>query len=60
MARCLWVYYSDFGWFAAGPAGCDDDEDRIDTVEPLLAADTKHALLQQAEQAGCDIVMWFA
>jgi hypothetical protein len=33
MARRLWTYRNDFGWFAADPEACDDEEDRIDTVE---------------------------
>ena len=58
MTHRLWAYRNDFGWFAIDPAACDYAQDRVDTVEPLLTADTKHALMQQAEEAGYDIVMW--
>jgi hypothetical protein len=58
MTRQLWAYTNDFGWFAVDPAACDYDADRADTVGPELEADTKHALMQKAEDAGYVITMW--
>ena len=58
MQRHLWAYRNAFGRFAVDPEACEYKEDRVDTVEPVLTADTKHALLQQAEEAGYDIGMW--
>ena len=58
MERRLWAYHNDFGWFAVDPAASDYEEDRVDTVEPVLQADTKHALMQKAEEQGYDLVMW--
>jgi hypothetical protein len=40
------------------PEACEYKEECVDTVEPVLTADTKHALLQQAEEAGYDIGRW--
>jgi len=58
MDRRLWAYNNEFGWFAVDPAACDYDEDRVDTVEPVLQADTKHALMQKADEAGFELAMW--
>lgn len=54
----LWAYGNDFGWFAVDPAACDDNQDQVDTVVPVLEADTKHALMQRAEEARYEIAMW--
>jgi hypothetical protein len=56
--RRLWAYTNGTGWFAIDPETCDYDEDQVDTAEPVLAADTKHALLQKAEEEGFVIAMW--
>ena len=45
MTRRLWAYRNAFGWFAVDPEACDYEEDRVDTVEPLLTADTNSLLL---------------
>jgi hypothetical protein len=58
MDRRLWAYTNGFGWFAVDPESCDYDEEQVDTVEPLLEAETKHALMQQAEEEHYEIVMW--
>jgi len=54
----LWAYKNDSGWFAVDPSTCDFDEDQVDTVGPVLAAESKHALMQKAEEADFEIVMW--
>ena len=58
MERRLWAYTNGFGWFAVDPSECDYDEDQVDTAEPVLTADTKHALMQKAEAEGFVIAMW--
>jgi hypothetical protein len=58
MERHLWAYGNDFGWFAVDPTACDYNQDQVDTAVPVLEADTKHALMQRAEEAGYEIVMW--
>ena len=58
MEHRLWAYKNDSGWFAVDPAACDYDEDQVDTVGPVIEADTKHALMQKAEGEGFEIVMW--
>ena len=54
----LWAYKNDAGWFAVDPSTCDFDEDQVDTVGPVFAAESKHALMQKAEEADFEIVMW--
>jgi hypothetical protein len=58
MERRLWAYSNDFGWFAVDPSACDYDEDKVDTVAPVLEAETKHALMQKAAAENYEIVMW--
>jgi hypothetical protein len=58
MDHRLWAYSNGVGWFAIDPATCDFDEDQVSTVEPVLEADTKHDLLQKAEEQGFEIAMW--
>jgi hypothetical protein len=58
MARRLWAYRNDFGWFAVDPEACDYEEDKVDTVPAVLEADTKHDLINTAEAEGYEIAMW--
>jgi hypothetical protein len=58
MERRLWAYSNDFGWFAVDPEACDYHGDQVDTIPPILEADTKHALMQKAEATDYEIVMW--
>lgn len=58
MARQLWAYGNDFGWYAVDPEACQYDRDQVDRLTALVEADTKHALMAKAEAAGYDIVMW--
>jgi hypothetical protein len=58
MEHRLWAYSNGNGWFAIDPEACDFDEDRVDTVEAVLEADTKHNLMQKAAEKGFEIAMW--
>lgn len=58
MARELWAYSNAFGWYAVDPEVCQYDRTLVDTLPALVEADTKHALMAQAEAAGYEIVMW--
>jgi hypothetical protein len=58
MGRQVWAYHNDFGWYAVDPEACQYDRAQIDTLPALIEADTKHALMAQAEAAGYEIAMW--
>jgi hypothetical protein len=58
MENRLWAYSNGFGWFAVDPSECDYDEDQIDSIAPVLEADTKHDLMHRAEMEGFEIAMW--
>lgn len=50
MARQLWAYGNDFGWYAVDPEACQDDRDQVDTLTAIVEADTTHALRSQMWQ----------
>jgi hypothetical protein len=58
MARQLWAYNNDFGWYAVDPEECQHDRAQVDTLPVLVEADTKHELMAKAEAAGYVIAMW--
>jgi len=58
MARRLWAYNNDFGWYAVDPEECQHDRNKVDTLTAVIEAETKHALMARAEEEGHEIVMW--
>ena len=45
MARQLWAYSNDFGWYAVNPEECQYNRAQVDTLPALVEADTKHELV---------------
>jgi predicted ABC-type ATPase len=58
MEHHLWAYGNEFGWFAVDPEECHYDRDQVHTAQVVLEADTKHSLMQKAEEEGFVIAMW--